>query len=481
MTRPQGYPQGVIWDRFYDLTQIPRPSKKEEKVRSFLLDFAKQRELKSCTDEIGNVVIYLPATTGYESHETVIIQNHMDMVTDATPDRDINFETDPIVLLIESGWVTADRTTLGADNGIGCAAALAICDEKDIAHPPLELLFTVDEETGLNGAINLDAKNLSGKKMLNLDTEEWGAIYIGCAGGADYELEGRLEYTSAKPELNSYAMTIRGLKGGHSGIDIHRSRGNAITQLVQIFNEFNFPFYLSEIEGGKAHNIIPRDASCRFQMDASHVNEVEKLLEAMREKMISYLPEEDHGVEIELKQIDNVQEVLTECDQEKALLFLTTLPHGAYSYTWDVEPPCANISSNFAILKLNSSELYMQTSCRFFEENELLPVRHKIERLAQFIGGDLKIGCGYPSWKPVTNNALLEMAKGEFEQSFGFAPETKAIHAGLECGLIKEKLGEMDIISFGPNITGAHSPSESIEIESTDKFYLFFKQLLQKL
>ncbi len=481
MTRPADYPQGLIWDRFYEMTQVPRPSKKEEKIRNYLVDFAKQRNLKYALDDIGNVVIYLPATAGYEEHEAVIIQNHMDMVTDSTADRVIDFDNDPLVLLIENGWVTADRTTLGADNGIGCAASLAIVDESNLVHPPLELLFTVDEETGLNGAINLDAKLLSGKKMINLDTEEWGAIYIGCAGGMDYELNGSLAYEKSKAGDTTYQIALDGLKGGHSGMDIHLGRGNALVLLINLLNQISFPYSFSSLVGGKAHNIIPRDAMLSLSFDSKYLTTLEELVITVKNEMLSFLPQEDQNLNITVTTLDGECNVVTSDSFPQVIGFLTLFPHGAYSYNWDVEPPCANVSSNFAILELTHEKLYMQTSCRFFEKNELRPISQKIELLAKMLNLDLKIGCGYPSWKPAIKNDLLDLAKLEFEKSFGFLPESKAIHAGLECGLLKEKVGEMDIISFGPNITGAHSPSERIEIESTDKFYEFVKTILSKL
>lgn len=302
MTRPSHYPTGLIWDHFYEITQVPRPSKKEKKIREYLIDFANSKNLKHAVDKIGNVIIFLPATKGYENKESVIIQNHMDMVTDATPDRDIDFDNDPIALLVEDGWVTADRTTLGADNGIGCAAALALVDEKEIKHPPLELLFTVDEETGLNGAINLDASLLSGKKMINLDTEEWGALYIGCAGGIDYELEGSIGFDK-QDGMSAYEISLKGLKGGHSGIDIHTGRGNAITILINLFNQIDFPFDVVEFIGGKAHNIIPRDASVTLAFKDEFLGRCEQLTKELRSELLTYLPEVDHGLEFLIKRL----------------------------------------------------------------------------------------------------------------------------------------------------------------------------------
>ncbi len=480
MSRPAQYPTGILWDRFYEITQVPRPSKHEDKIREYLINFAQLRNLEYVTDQVGNVVIYLPATPGHEKHESIIIQNHMDMVTDATPDREINFLSDPIKLQVQDGWICADRTTLGADNGIGCAAALALADDQESVHPCLELLFTVDEETGLHGAINLDSSKLSGKKLINLDTEEWGAIYLGCAGGADYEFFSSLKYRPVSLE-QGWRISLKGLTGGHSGIDIHRSRGNALVLLIQLLNEFSFPWELASFSGGKAHNIIPRDAQLDICCSVSDGERLKDVLSSFSKRIKRFLPEEDHHFTLDCFKIDRPEQVVACEDLERVKLFLTLFPHGAYSYNWDVEPPCANISSNFAIFKLDQERLYLQTSCRFFEEEELVRVRQQIETLAAFLGGELKMGCGYPSWKPVKNNKLLELAQELFQEQFGFRPETKAIHAGLECGLLKDKLGDIDIISFGPNITGAHSPSERLEISSTEKFYHFLKVILQNV
>lgn len=487
MNKPENYPQepSHLWNRFYELTRVPRPSKKESKIRGYLVQTAKDNNLEFKVDQIGNVVIYLPATEGYESHEPVIIQNHMDMVCDSTPDRKIDFENDPIEIFVEDGWIKADGTTLGADNGFGCAAALALIDDKNIKHPPLELLFTVDEETGLNGALQLDASMISGRKLINLDTEDWGCVYIGCAGGVDYEFFGECELKKVKPEMDviTCSLEVRGLKGGHSGIDIHRGRGNALKILAEVLWDIRrHDFDLVSFEGGKAHNIIPRDAFCKIRIRKKDISRIREVCRNKMDNLKKFLREEDHGLEIGMIEIEEIPgHVLTKKERDRVLALLNLFPHGAYDYNWDLEEPIVNYSSNFAIMTIDEGKLYIQTSIRYVDPLEVEGLKQKFETISKMFKIKMEDGGGYPSWKPVLKNNLLDLVKSEYERLFNSKAKSKAIHAGLECGILKGRLGEMDMISIGPNITGAHSPTESLEIDSSCSFWALLASLLEKL
>lgn len=483
MTRPIDYPQGSLWDKFYEISQIPRPSKKEDKFRNYLKIFARERSLKFKEDNAGNIVIYIPGTIGKETQPPVLIQNHMDMVTDALPDRKINFDKDPITLIVEDGWVKASGTTLGADNGIGCAAALALADLKNPIHPPLELLFTVDEETGLHGALNLDPTMIKSKRMLNLDTEEWGSFYVGCAGGITYELEGKYETHTPSTDGMFYEVKIAGLKGGHSGIDIHRGRGNAISLLVELLSDVTFPFELAELRGGRSHNIIPRDSYAMIRMNPKFQTDLLDLIDQKRQDLLSYLPVEDHDLIFEAKEVPHFHKnVLGQKDTWRILSYLTFFPHGAASFQWDASGPLPKISNNLAILLLVDGMIYIQTSFRFFNRSEVKKLEKQVSNIAGLMDLQLNKTGSYPSWDPVfKGNNLLEQVKELYQHEFHVIPEVKAIHAGLECGIIKEKLGDIDIISFGPTITGAHSPTEALEIASTQDFWIFLRKVLSSI
>ncbi len=487
MTIPIGYPSQPkeVWQRFYEVTQVPRPSKKEGKFIDYLEKTAKTNGLKYKKDDCGNVVIYKKATAGYESHGAVVIQSHMDMVCDKTPERKINFETDPIEILVKDGWVCANGTTLGADNGLGCAVALALIDAKNIKHPPLELLFTVDEETGLHGALNLDAAMIKGKKLINLDTEEWGAVYIGCAGGIDYELRGKFKQADIGTKMLPIKITVGGLKGGHSGLDIHKSRGNAIKLLVDILWELSsINFQVENFMGGSAHNIIPRDASSVIWIEEKDLKFVKEVCEKRISFYKTFLDEDDDALNVAVLKMDkktSSKKIINERQKSRLLNLLKLFPHGAYGYNWKADGPLVTHSSNLAIVKMVDGDFYLLTSIRYLEKNEIVDVESKIDAITKIFRLRKIKGKAYPSWRPVFDSPLLDITKNVYQKEIGEEIKVKAIHAGLECGILKDKLQNLDAISLGPNIQGVHSPSERMEIDSTNKFWFFFIKLLESL
>ncbi len=486
MHQVKNYPQEPksLWDAFYELTRVPRPSKKEELVREYLKGEAQKNSLRFVEDSVGNIIIYVPGKGGLENRPPVMIQSHMDMVCDKTPERVIDFEKDPIEIYVKDGRIYAKDTTLGADNGFGVAASIALIREKGIAHPPLELLFTVDEETGLHGAKNLDKSLFKSRRAINIDTEEWGSIYIGCAGGIDYEMFGSYREVKASDSFQSCRLVVSGLKGGHSGIDIHRSRGNAIKILGEVlWSARNLSYELATFNGGKAHNIIPRDAFATFLIDKKHMTELKRLCDEKISELRKYLPSEDHNIGIELvEEREHISKCLDKSERDRLLSLLTLFPHGAYSYNWHSHEPLVNYSSNMAQMRIAEGKLYLQTSVRFLDPAETVSMDQKFESLAHLFTLELKKGVGYPSWKPLfTNNELLDLTSSVFKELFGSVPKVKAIHAGLECGIIKDKLQDMQIISLGPDISGAHSPTESLDIETSKQFWKFLTALLSRM
>lgn len=480
MVIPTGYPTSpkLVWDYFHQITTLPRPSKHEDRFREFILQEAKKLNLKTHVDQVGNVIVYVPASPGDETKETVIIQNHMDMVTDALPEKKINFLTDAIETYVEGDWLKAKGTTLGADNGIGCAAALALMSDRTLKHPALELLFTIDEETGLKGAWGVEASALKGRRMLNLDTEEWGSLYIGCAGGIDYDFQ--KDFTLTKSKFNStYKLTVSGFLGGHSGVDIHEQRGNAIKFLHEWLSELGDGIEICELRGGKAHNIIPRDAFAII--NAKNSEGFEKKGQELIKKWKAYLPQNDQKLEIKVDAEDTREEVVGSQDRKLVLNFLSLFPHGAHSFDLASGGELVSLSNNLAICLLVNGKFYLQTSLRFFDRQECESLERKIRSLADVFQMELKKNGEYPSWKPVRENKLLDFVIKRHETLFGRTPKVTAIHAGLECGILRDKIGPIDVVSFGPTIMGAHSPQERVEISTVEKFWFLLKDTLENL
>lgn len=481
---PEYYPTEPkeLWRIFYDFTQTPRSSKNEEKIISYLKKVANENNLKNIVDKAGNIIIYVPGRNGRENDEPLIIQNHVDMVTDALPGNEINFLTDPLDIFVDNGWVKARGTTLGADNGIGCAAALSLIYNKDLVHPPLELLFTVDEETGLNGALGLEHKYLSGKKMLNLDTEEWGSLYVGCAGGIDYELTKKLQLVPRDKIKSTYHLTVSGFVGGHSGVDIHEQRGSALKFLAEYLNilcERGIDFEIEEINGGKAHNIIPRDAKVKINIESYCLEEVVHLGEQLIRCWKSFLPRIDQAFKISWDQARHEEHlVLSKEDRNKLIDYMLLFPHGVHSY--DVEDKnLVATSNNFARLLVMKGQIYTQSSLRFFDRNEIRSIESHIQTLGRLFGMEVQNHSEYPSWKPTRENPVLEKVKDVYRNIYHKEAHVTAIHAGLECGILRDKIGPIDVISFGPTIMGAHSPDERVNIESVEKFWNLFTSILK--
>ena len=481
MRRPSHYPDNPskLWDFFWDFTQTPRPSKQEEQISRYVKEYAKSHGLECLADNVGNLVIRVPGSPGRESEPGVIIQNHLDMVTDAVPGKKIDFSKDPIEVTVSEGYLRSVDTTLGADNGIGCCAALALIEACE-DHPPLELLFTVDEETGLGGALGLDPSLLRYKKLINLDSEDWGVFYIGCAGGKDFELTGKVETNTVPANFQAFQIEIGGLLGGHSGIDIHRGRANAIKELALFLAGIRSEYSLVEFVGGKAHNIIPRDASCVIVGDQV----LEQELGVWGEKFLGSLegrfPEEFGSLKFEISEADTPSECVNASEGLRMVQLANIFPHGAHEFDWrQTSDVLTSVSNNLARFILKNGEVYFQTSCRAMDEGDYLPLVRQIEILAKQNHLNCAERVGYPGWAPIFDGELLKRAVDVYFDIHGEKPDVRAIHAGLECGILNEKLGGIESLSFGPIIQGAHSPSERVEIESVAKFWNLLIEIMK--
>jgi len=479
--KPADYPTepAHLWEHFYQITRIPRPSREEAAVRQYLLDRTEQRGFCHRLDEQGNTVVYVPASPGRENHPTVIIQNHLDMVTVKTDDKAHDFSRDPLTLRVEDGWLSADRTTLGADNGMGCAAAMAVMTDPAVLHPPLELLFTVDEETGLGGALNLDGSLLSGSLMLNLDTEDWNELYIGCAGGAGWQFERSFGTEPLRANAGCWQLTLRGLAGGHSGVQIHEQLGNAIKLLGECLQDIP-GLRLAQLEAGVAHNVIPREGSVLFACAPGEEQRIRARLDTVRSEWLSFLPDDDSGLELLLSPAET-DSALDEVDSRRVLDLVSAFPHGAQAYNLEQPAGLVDLSVNLAQLRLAGGELFLESSYRFFNERQARPLQHGILALARAFDLEVTPDVGYPGWEPDFASPLLARGKALHQRLFGFEPAVKAIHAGLECGILKSKRPEVDILSFGPTIRGAHSPTERLEIATVAPFWQYLTALLAEI
>jgi dipeptidase D len=481
--KPPHYPTepAHLWEHFYQITRIPRPSKAEAAVRQYVIDQAEQAGCNWQADAEGNLVVRVPASPGREGRGVVIIQNHLDMVTVKTGDKPHDFATDPLTLQVEDGWLHADRTTLGADNGLGCAAALALMTAADVLHPPLELLFTVDEETGLGGALNLDASLLTGACMLNLDTEDWNELYVGCAGGGGWTF--RRQFTTAAPTAGSeqWRLGLQGLAGGHSGIQIHQQLGNAIKLLGQYLQEAG-GLRLAEFDAGIAHNVIPREGQVIFSCDAGREAELLSLLATLKAQWSSYLPAADQELTLTLEPATGEPlAVLVEDDTAQLLDLISAFPHGAQAYSLQQPADLVDLSINLAVLRLSAGDFFLESSYRFFNDDQSRPLQQSVLALARAFALNATPAAGYPGWQPDFDSPLLARGIAVHERLFGEKPAVKAIHAGLECGILKSKKPDVDILSFGPTVRGAHSPGERLRIDTVAPFWQLLTALLEEL
>ena len=470
----------VLWKHFDEIRKIPRCSKHEEKIRQYIIDFAKKQGLKTRTDKTGNVVILKPASTGMEKKPTVILQGHMDMVCEKNSDMKFDFTKDPIELKRNGDILTANGTTLGADNGIGLAIALSLLEDKTLKHGPLEALFTIDEETGLTGAFALEPNMLTGKIMINLDSEDFGVVTVGCAGGGGSNIELPVKTQKVNGNMQSATVKVSGLRGGHSGVDIHEQRANAIKLLSRMLwkAQSNHKFYISEIKGGDKHNAIPREAFAKISFDKSEKNELVSTLKAEEKDIYGEIKPIDPNFKVEVKDDEKVQTALTGDSQIKVLDLLYGLPHGVDKMSYDI-PNLVETSTNLATISFNENKAMVHLSTRSSIKTSLQDLRDRIHAVAQLSGAKVTEEEPYPGWKPNLDSKILKLSKKIFKDMYGSEPKVEAIHAGLECGIVGEKFPGMDMISIGPTIKYPHSPEEQVHISTVDKFYKYVQKILE--
>ncbi len=472
-----------IWRYFKEILEIPRLSKHEEKIIAYLEDFAKSQQLDFKKDSSGNCLITKPATKGYEDRETVILQSHIDMVGEKLPDIDHDFSKDPIEAVIKDGWVTAKGTTLGADDGIGIAASMAILASDRIEHGPLECLFTVDEETGMTGAFGLQEGFMKGKILLNLDSEDEGEIFIGCAGGIDTLGRFRKKTREVASRQVALKLSVEGLQGGHSGDEIHKGFYNGIKLLNRVLWNLDqqFKFRISSFSGGKLRNAIPREAAAVIVMKADTARELSAHLKKFTAQLNREVLPVEPNFKMTLEQADTPALSWKRSFQRKLMNMLYACPHGVIGWSRDISG-LVETSTNMAVLRDENPEyIELLTSQRSSVDSAKQDIADRMGALFSLTGGEVKHSDGYPGWTPDTSSQILKISEKVYKDLFGTAPEVKAIHAGLECGLFLEKYPGLDMISFGPTIKGAHTPDEKIDIETVDKFWDFLLAILKEV
>lgn len=470
-----------IWNHFADLNSVPRPSKKEEKVIKFIKDFGASLHLETIEDICGNVVIKKPATPGYENRKKVVLQSHLDMVCQKNNDVDFDFETQGIQMTYEGDWVHALGTTLGADNGIGVAAIMSVLSSKDIEHPAIEALFTIDEETGLTGAFELSKDILSGDILLNLDTEEDDEIDIGCAGGIDVTAKANYEEKEINKNSKTYRINLSGLHGGHSGMEIHKGLGNSNKLLNRFLYDFlKFNIQLISFDGGGLRNAIPREASAIFSISSEFESKLQEQFNHLYSEIKSEFSSIDSNLNIQLSQIDHVEKGLSVEDSKKFISSLQAAPNGVFRMSPDIEG-LVEASNNIARVKLEKGKAEIQCLTRSSVESSKMWVATSLEAALELGGMKVELTGSYPGWKPNPSSEILKLAESIYEKKYGEKPSVQACHAGLECGIIGEKYPSMDMISFGPTIKGAHSPKERVSISSVQKFWDFLLEILKNI
>ncbi|MBD3226478.1 MAG: beta-Ala-His dipeptidase [Caldithrix sp.] len=472
----------AVWKHFHDITQIPRCSGNENAIAQHIIDFATSLGLKHKTDDVGNLIISKPATTGMEDRPTAVIQGHMDMVCEKNKDTKHDFDKDPIKTKIEDGWVTAEGTTLGSDNGIALAMAMAVMEDHNIKHPPMEFLFTVDEETGLTGAQELKSDFVQGRILLNIDSEEEGALYIGCAGGQHTILKKEFDWTHVHDDFTSFVLKVDGLRGGHSGLNINDGLGNAVKLLARVLYNLKdqFHYHIAEINAGSKHNAIPREAEAVIDVPSDKTAELQNTVKEFSRIFADELQFTEKNVKVSAEQTTKVQRVFSTPFRDQLIGVLYAMPHGVMAMSQAIED-LVETSTNMAIIETKENRVEMLTSQRSSVETAVKDIANKIKALGELGDFEVEEGGGYPAWQPDPNSKLLASCKQIYQNKFNEEPEVKAIHAGLECGIIGEHYDGMDMISFGPDILGAHSPDERIRISSVENVWAYLLEILENI
>ncbi len=467
-----------LWNNFEDINAVPRPSKKEERIIAFMKMFGEKLQLKTVVDAIGNVIIYKPASAGMEDRKTIVLQSHLDMVHQKNADTDFDFSTQGIQSYIDGDWVKAKGTTLGADNGIGVASIMTILASDTIVHPAIEALFTIDEETGMTGAFKLGDGLLQGKILLNLDTEDDDEFSIGCAGGIDTNTT--YNYAVEAPPANAiaYQISVNGLKGGHSGVDIHLERGNANKIMNRLMYQCEqFGLQIASIEGGSLRNAIPRESFATVIVtDEKYVAAFEKLAGEIKHEFAL----QDEGLKITIAKTAMPAGVMSLVDTNKITTSIQSVHNGVFCMSSAI-PGLVETSSSFARVQVKDGKFITQSLQRSSIDSAKLDVAYTVGAPLKLMGCQVDHTGAYPGWAPNPDSEILVLMENKYENLFGEKPHVMAIHAGLECGILGEKNPGMDMISFGPTIKNPHSPDEKVNIVSVQKFWKFLLEILKDI
>jgi len=470
----------ILWKHFYSLTQIPRPSKHEQAVVDFVVKFGKDLGLETIVDEVGNVIIRKAATPGMENRKGIILQGHLDMVPQKNSDKQHDFEKDPIEAFVDGEWVTANGTTLGADNGIGVAAAMAVLEDNSLVHGPIEALFTIDEETGMTGAFNLKPGLLKGDILMNLDSEDEGELYVGCAGGMDANIKLAYKEELTPAGYSFVKLSVTGLKGGHSGMDISSGRGNSIKLLFRFlrYTEKQFHIRLASIDGGSLRNAIPREAFAVVGVPADKLSELEQAAKKHLEIFKAEFSKVEPDMAFSVDKVDAPKSVFDAKAQWGIIRGVFGCPNGVIRMS-DAMPGLVETSTNLARVYSEDGFIYVQCLLRSSVDTAKEALGEKIASVFEMAGAEVSFAGSYPGWKPNMDSAILKVMGEVYKANWGKTPEIKAIHAGLECGILGGVYPNLDMISFGPTIRYPHSPDEKVKIDTVDKFWKFLVEVLK--
>ena len=471
----------LVWKHFYAITQIPRPSHHEERIRQYIVDFAAAKGLECKVDEACNVYVAKAASAGFEDRKVVVLQSHLDMVPQKNNDKVFDFENDPIEAYIDGEWVTANGTTLGADNGIGVAATLAILEDDTLVHGPIEALFTATEETGMDGAFGLQAGLLKGDMLLNLDSEDEGELYVGCAGGLDVNIS--LDYTAeAAPATGykAYSLEVKGLSGGHSGIQIICQRANANRLLCRLLEHTDVEWLLADIDGGGLRNAIPREAVATVLVKEEDAARFEEAVAAYEKEVICEFENIESSISVKVAAVAMPAEIIPAAVASKLVKAVVAAPNGVQKMSVEMEG-LVQTSSNLARVVSDGKCIKLQCLLRSSVNSEKWALAEAIRAAFELAGGKVVLDGAYDGWKPNMASPILHTMLASYEARYGVRPAVKAIHAGLECGIIGGVYPELDMISIGPTIRYPHSPDEKVNIASVEKFYDFLVDTLKNV
>jgi dipeptidase D len=471
----------AMWNHFADLNAVPRPSKKEERVIQFISDFGKKLNLPTTVDSVGNVIIKKPATKGMEDRVTVVLQSHLDMVHQKNAATDFDFNTQGIEMLVEGDWVKAKGTTLGADNGIGVASIMALLESTDIPHPALEALFTIDEETGMTGALALKGGLLEGGIMLNLDTEDDTELTIGCAGGVDVTTNGK--YTQETPKHNSaFKITVKGLTGGHSGMDIHKGRGNANKIMNRLLFNLSkeLQIEVSSIDGGSLRNAIPRESVSIVVISDEQKDKLKKAVHQFETVLKAEHSTTDPKLEVSIEGIETPSHVFSKDFQYRLIRSIYACPFGIYRMSPDIAG-LVQTSNNVSRVIVKDGSYQVQCLTRSSVDSEKTDLQSAITASFELLGAEITTAGSYPGWTPKPSSPIVKLMSDLYKERYKIEAKVSACHAGLECGILGTNYPDMQMISFGPNITGAHSPDEKVQISSVQKYWGFLLETLVRI